>query len=158
MPRVIPIVLSIALMVFALADCTQTPDNRVRGIPKWAWIVLIVLIPWVGALTWLLVGKDRGRGGFGNASPRPVRRSGPLAPDEDPEFLRKLDEDIRRERRERQRREQELRDHKTQDPESRDHNGGHHDGPAQEQRPQGDEKPTDDPREEPKDPGDQSPE
>lgn len=101
MARVIPVVLSIALTVFALADCIQTDEDRVRGIPRWAWIVLIVLVPWVGPLTWLLAGKDRGRGGFGAPNPRPVRRSGPLAPDEDPEFLRKLDEDIRRERRER---------------------------------------------------------
>lgn len=101
MARVIPVVLSIALTVFALADCIQTDEDRVRGIPRWAWILLIVFVPWAGPLTWLFIGKERGRGGFGNPNPRPARREGPLAPDEDPEFLRKLDEDIRRERRER---------------------------------------------------------
>ncbi|NMA76044.1 MAG: PLDc_N domain-containing protein [Actinomycetales bacterium] len=102
MARGIIAVLSIALTVFALADCVQTEDDKIRGLPKWAWIVLIVLIPWVGPITWLFVGKDR-------ASPeghgRP-RRQGPLAPDEDPDFLRKLDEDIRRERREKRQRDQ----------------------------------------------------
>ncbi|MFE5775794.1 PLD nuclease N-terminal domain-containing protein [Brachybacterium sp. NPDC056505] len=102
---------SIGLTIFALADCVQCENAQLRGLPKWAWIVLIVLLPWVGPLTWLLVGKDRedgtagpfgprgwqpGQGGAGS-SPRPR----PLAPDEDPDFLRKLDEDIRRERRER---------------------------------------------------------
>ena len=103
MARGILAVLSIALTVFALADCVQTQDDKVRGVPKWAWIVLIVLIPWVGPLTWLFVGKERswGRGSSGSPSPR---RDGPLAPDEDPDFLRKLDEDIRRERRERRER------------------------------------------------------
>ncbi|WME22034.1 PLD nuclease N-terminal domain-containing protein [Brachybacterium sp. GU-2] len=104
MARGILAVLSIALTVFALADCVQTQDDKVRGVPKWAWIVLIVLIPWVGPLTWLFVGKERswwGRGSSGSPGPR---RDGPLAPDEDPEFLRKLDEDIRRERRERRER------------------------------------------------------
>ncbi|GAA1295344.1 MULTISPECIES: PLD nuclease N-terminal domain-containing protein [Brachybacterium] len=94
-------VLSIALTVFALADCVQTVDDKVRGIPKWAWIVLIVLLPWVGPITWLVVGRER--------APEPdarPRRDGPSAPDEDPEFLRRLDDDIRRERRERQQREQ----------------------------------------------------
>ena len=106
MARGILAVLSIALSVFALADCVQTEDDKVRGLPKWAWVVLIVLIPWVGPITWLVVGRERGIG-LGNAggSPRP-RRQGPLAPDEDPEFLRRLDEDIRRERREQHRREQ----------------------------------------------------
>lgn len=103
MPRVLAAVASIALTVFALADCIQTEDSRVRGIPKWAWILLIVLIPWVGPLTWLLAGKHpagASPGGHGTA-----RRPGPTAPDDDPEFLRKLDEQIRRERRERERRE-----------------------------------------------------
>ena len=103
MARGIMAVLSIALTVFALADCVQTQDDKVRGVPKWAWIVLIVLIPWVGPLTWLFVGKERSWGRGSSGSPGP-RRDGPLAPDEDPEFLRKLDEDIRRERRERRER------------------------------------------------------
>ncbi|ATG54090.1 hypothetical protein CFK41_04360 [Brachybacterium ginsengisoli] len=97
MARGILAVLSIALTVFALADCVQTEDDKIRGLPKWAWIVLIVLIPWVGPITWLFVGKERTRRG-GDGRPR---RTGPMAPDEDPDFLRRLDEDIRRERRER---------------------------------------------------------
>lgn len=102
MARGILAVLSIALTVFALADCVQTEDKKVRGLPKWAWIVLIVLLPWVGPITWLVVGKDRSVPGGGG---RP-RRQGPLAPDEDPDFLRRLDEDIRRERRERKQHDQ----------------------------------------------------
>lgn len=108
MARVIPVVLSIALTVFALSDCIQTTDQHVRGIPKWAWILLIVLVPWVGPITWLLIGKDRGLGA-GGADGRSRGRTGPLAPDEDPEFLRELDEQIQRERRERMRREREER-------------------------------------------------
>ena len=97
MARGILAVLSIALTVFSLADCVQTEDDKIRGLPKWAWIVLIVLIPWVGPITWLFVGKDRSTP-LGGGRPR---RQGPLAPDEDPDFLRRLDEDIRRERRDR---------------------------------------------------------
>ncbi|MDN5819999.1 MAG: PLD nuclease N-terminal domain-containing protein [Brachybacterium sp.] len=95
MARGIIAVLSIALTVFALADCVQTEDEKIRGLPKWAWIVLIVLLPWVGPITWLFVGRERTFGG------EQTRRTGPLAPDEDPDFLRRLDEDIRRERRKR---------------------------------------------------------
>jgi hypothetical protein len=112
MLRAVLAIASIALTIFALADCIQSEDSRVRGLPKWAWIVLIVLLPWVGPLTWLLVGRDRQNGAptpFDNLGGRPggapgSPRSRPLAPDEDPDFLRKLDEDIRRERRERGRR------------------------------------------------------
>ncbi|MDO5661145.1 MAG: PLD nuclease N-terminal domain-containing protein [Brachybacterium sp.] len=117
-------VLSIALTIFALADCIQTDRGRVRGIPKWAWIVVILLAPWVGPITWLLIGKEgglldpegaerrepRSPGPRGHAPRgRGGRRPRPLAPDEDPDFLRRLDEDIRRERREKKRREEETR-------------------------------------------------
>ncbi|MGY5766171.1 PLD nuclease N-terminal domain-containing protein [Brachybacterium sp. DNPG3] len=133
MLRALAAVVSLGLTIFALADCIQTEDRVVRGIPRWAWIVLIVLIPLAGPLTWLLVGKDRsggeprrggpggGDGGWGGGwgggyggdqggrPGRSPRRSGPLAPDEDPDFLRQLDADIRRERRERDRQEREDR-------------------------------------------------
>src|SRR5699024_9130822 len=98
MARGIIAVLSIALTVFALADCVQTEDEKIKGLPKWAWIVLIVLIPWVGPITWLFVGRERSIGGGTQ------RRRGLRAPDEEPDFLRRLDEDIRRERRERRER------------------------------------------------------
>lgn len=104
MPRALLAVASIALTVYALADCIQTDDSRLRGLPRWAWILLVVLVPWAGPITWLLIGKDRSPD-WGGGSGGGARRPGPLAPDEDPEFLRGLDEQIRRERRERERRE-----------------------------------------------------
>jgi hypothetical protein len=118
MSRAIPVVLSIALTIFALADCVQSEDEEVRGIPRWAWIILIVLIPWVGPLTWLFVGKDRKwkerasewstaadpAGGTRRQAPgtSPHGYAGTSAPDDDLEFLRRLDADIRREKRERE--------------------------------------------------------
>lgn len=116
MPRVILTVASIALTIFALADCIQAPVERVRGVPRWAWIILVVLLPWVGPITWILVSRY---GGTPEEKRAAQRRSRPLAPDEDPEFLRRLDEDLRRERRERraqEERERERRQDEGQDP------------------------------------------
>lgn len=121
---------SVAVTIFALADCIQTKDDKVRGIPKWAWIVLVVLIPWVGPITWLVVGKDRSQGNGGPRGGRP-QRQGPLAPDEDPEFLRKLDEDIRRER---LAKEQEEREDQASGEDSPD-DGPDEDGPEPETEP-----------------------
>lgn len=115
MPRAVLAIASIALSVYALTDCIGTEDSRVRGIPRWAWIALIVLVPWVGPITWLLAGKTMrsfsgpGQGArsarrpAGPTSPAPTSRRRSLAPDDDPEFLRALGEQIRRERRERER-------------------------------------------------------
>ena len=108
MIRLLLYVVPIVLAIYALVDCVQTPDQEVRGLPKWAWIALIVLIWIVGPVAWLIAGRDRGTrrrlawpsspgGGTGSArpgSPAP----GPLAPDDDPEFLRRLDWEQRRRR------------------------------------------------------------
>lgn len=134
MPRVLAVVASIALTVFALADCVQTKDDQVRGIPKWAWILLIVFVPWVGPITWIVAGRDRGWNSFGGADrsgggrSRGPHRDRPLAPDEDPEFLRRLDEQIRREKRERIQREQQAR----REQDSRGDSGAGSDGPVSE--------------------------
>ncbi|MDO5501887.1 MAG: PLDc N-terminal domain-containing protein [Actinomycetia bacterium] len=85
MVRVIPIVLAIALAIYALADCIQTDESNVRGIPKIWWIILIVLIAWVGPITWLIAGRERQLPWQGRA-----QRRGPVGPDDDPDFLRGL--------------------------------------------------------------------
>ncbi|GAA1915828.1 hypothetical protein GCM10009775_05390 [Microbacterium aoyamense] len=77
--------------VFTIVDCAVQPPTRHRGVSKPAWIAIVVLIPVLGGLLWLTVGRVR-------QSQIAARR----APDDDPEFLGKLgarsdqDERIRR--------------------------------------------------------------
>lgn len=61
MIRVLPAVLEFALVVFCLVDCVQTDRDRVRNLPKVAWILLILLVPLVGGIAWLVAGRP-GRG------------------------------------------------------------------------------------------------
>ena len=91
-------VLPAALMIYALVDCVQDDEVDRTAVPKPLWVLLIVLIfPYIGPLAWLIVAKV--------AKPRQNRRPSrrqptrPLAPDDDPDFLRHLaDEQLRRER------------------------------------------------------------
>lgn len=87
MVRYLPFLLELALLLYALVDCISTQDLRVRNLPKLAWIAIIVLIPIVGPLAWLFAGRPprEGRSGW-PLRPGPAGR-GPIAPDEDPEFL-----------------------------------------------------------------------
>jgi hypothetical protein len=74
-------VAAVALDIYAAIDCLLTDGRRARGIPKPLWVLVILLIPIIGALLWLTIGKDRSGG---RAQPRR------LAPDDDPAFLRQL--------------------------------------------------------------------
>jgi hypothetical protein len=108
MLRVLPAVIEIGLLLYCLIDCIQAPDGTVRNLPKWGWIVLIVLVPWIGPVAYLIAGRPRREGATSGApwSPpgRPdgrASRPGPRAPrgpDDDPDFLR----DLNRQRREAQ--------------------------------------------------------
>lgn len=71
----------IILTVYSLVDCATTTRNRIRGLPRWVWIFVILLVPVVGPLLWLIVGRAR----------RGARLVRSVAPDDDLEFLKGLD-------------------------------------------------------------------
>lgn len=81
--------LALVFWVFSIVDCAVQPATRHRGVPKPAWIAIVVLIPVLGGVLWFALGRRRGTA-QGNV------RS--IAPDDDPEFLRsinKYDQDAR---------------------------------------------------------------
>ena len=102
----------LALWIYCIFDVIATSDALVRNLPKVLWLLIVVLLPTVGSIAWLLLGRPE-KAGFapGDSSyraepsggrwgparpPAPRRPSGILAPDDDPEFLARLDERTRR--------------------------------------------------------------
>jgi hypothetical protein len=105
-------VLPLLLMLYAIIDCAVDDAIERTGLHKVIWILIIILIPYVGPLAWTIVAhlvKPR--------RPRPTsnqRPPHPLAPDDNPQFLRHLAE----EQALRKRREEREKNH-------RDESGGH---------------------------------
>lgn len=83
--------LLIAFWVFSIVDCALQPPTRHRGVSKPVWLLIVILLPVVGGILWLAVGRTKPR------TP-PVFR----APDDNPDFLGRIgtisdqDERIRR--------------------------------------------------------------
>ena len=71
---------ALAFAVYAIVDCALTERARVRGLPRWAWIVMILVLPVLGGALWFLVGNGRAE--------RTRQSPGPIGPDDDPDFLR----------------------------------------------------------------------
>lgn len=90
---VIAAIAVVAVDIFAIVDLALTEPRRVRALNKFLWVLIILALPVIGAVLWMLLGKER------TDSAGQVRT---IAPDDDPSFLRNLrrdedqDERIRR--------------------------------------------------------------
>jgi hypothetical protein len=95
MLRVIAVLLGLAVYIWFVVDVLRTSGASVRTLPKFVWLLIVVLVPLLGGLLWLLGGRPRGQ--------RRRRRRGPTAPDDDPAFLRQLGDEAWVERMKRRR-------------------------------------------------------
>jgi hypothetical protein len=93
MGRLLVFVLAaIVLDVFAVVDIAVIDRRRVRAFSKPLWVVIVLVVPFIGALLWFTIGRSW-------SSPAAQPRS--MAPDDDPAFLNRVhiedqDERIRR--------------------------------------------------------------
>ncbi len=76
---------TVAVYIYALVDAISIHEWRIKSLNKGLWVLIILLLPLIGALLWFTIGKSRGDE-QGTAKRRDARR--PLAPDDDPAFLR----------------------------------------------------------------------
>ncbi|MEU8706073.1 PLD nuclease N-terminal domain-containing protein [Streptomyces sp. NPDC048565] len=92
MLRALIYILPLALTIFAFIDCLNTPEKETKHLPKIAWVFIILLFWVVGPVVWLVAGKVRAvpGGGFG-------RRTTWVAPDDNPDFLRSLKDEDKKE-------------------------------------------------------------
>ena len=100
--------LAVVAWLYAIFDSLTAPADRIRTLPKAIWLIIILLLFDIGAIAWFIWGRPRasvnvrapkspfGWQGHGGPGAGPKQRS--VAPDDDPEFLRRLRDDIRRDK------------------------------------------------------------
>ncbi|GIF67276.1 hypothetical protein Ais01nite_53110 [Asanoa ishikariensis] len=89
-------VAQLVLAVAALISCLSADESEIRALPRIAWVLIILFFPLVGGVAWFLAGRPASRPAAGSRRPgsgfpeneRPRQQ----APDDDPEFLKSLDQ------------------------------------------------------------------
>ena len=104
--------LLLGLWIFCILDVITTPEQDMNHLPKGVWLIIVLLLPDIGSIVWLVVGRDRRAGSARSRTAqsaafpeydRPGRATA-ASPEDDEAFLRQL-----RERADRQRRAHEAR-------------------------------------------------
>src|SRR5687768_1137091 len=113
--------LLIALWLYCIFDVIATDEILVRSLPKMAWLFIVIILPDIGSIAWLALGRPQFAGWRpGDTEGRQTRRV--VGPEDRPDFapgsasgpaddsrLQAWEADLRR-------REQELRREKPEDP------------------------------------------
>ncbi len=89
------VLVGLVLVVYGVLSVVTTPADQVQHLPRPAWLLLVVLLPVVGTITWLRNGRRPGTGSalLPAAVPAPGERPGrarAVSPDDDAAFLRQL--------------------------------------------------------------------
>ncbi len=81
----------VVFTVFTTVFAASANKQEVRLLPRWAWVLLCLFVPFFGGLLYLMVGRPLRTG---PAAPKGKKRV--IAPDDDPNFLRDLSKKIRK--------------------------------------------------------------
>jgi hypothetical protein len=94
-------ILEIVLAMVALISCLSAYPGEVRVLPRFVWVIIIVLFPLVGSTVYLLAGRPlpqtKERASIwraGTVFPE-AKQPRQVAPDDDPTFLKALDAQTR---------------------------------------------------------------
>jgi hypothetical protein len=90
-------IINLVLTAAALISCLSAEEGQIKALPRIAWVIIILLFSPIGAIAFFIAGREHAprpqtwpQGtGFPEAQ-RPRRDHRPVAPDDDPEFLRQL--------------------------------------------------------------------
>jgi hypothetical protein len=91
------------LWVYCIFDVIATDEALMRNLPKIVWLIIVIVVPDIGSLAWLLLGRPL-RAGYlpgdtstrAESSSRHPTRQRPMAPDDDPAFISRLGDEAAR--------------------------------------------------------------
>ena len=103
MLRVLLVIVLLGVYIASIIDVIRTPSSESRRLPKYVWLLLVIVLPVLGGAMWWLLGR---------VWPERGRRSRKMAsPDDDARFLRQLDDEAWQRK---------MRDRRSQSPDGED--------------------------------------
>jgi hypothetical protein len=83
--------LLLGLWLFAIFDVIATDSALCRNLPKALWLILVIIIPDVGSIAWLVLGRPVNAGYRpGDTTYRAPRRA--IGPEDSPAYLSRSEE------------------------------------------------------------------
>lgn len=89
--RNLAVLVVIGLTVYCVIDIIRSTPAERLGVHPALWVAFVILVPLLGVLAWLAVRWSRRTAVAGPAGDAPRRRR-TTGPDDDPDFLRGLDD------------------------------------------------------------------
>ncbi|CAN2223809.1 Cardiolipin synthase N-terminal [Candidatus Nanopelagicaceae bacterium] len=80
------VIASLALTLYTFIDCARRDETEIRKLPKWGWLLAILLTGIFGPIAYLVVGRNP----LNNAPKKFKPQKRILPPDDDPDFLKGL--------------------------------------------------------------------
>ena len=82
----------LVLWVFCILDVISTEEALCRSLPKYLWLFIVIILPDVGSIAWLLLGRPAGAGfrlGSQVGVYKPQKRA--IGPEDSPDFLASME-------------------------------------------------------------------
>jgi hypothetical protein len=49
--------IALAVWVFCIIDVITTPEGQTRNLPKFGWLILVIILMDIGSIAWLIAGR-----------------------------------------------------------------------------------------------------
>jgi hypothetical protein len=75
MLRVVLIIVLLGIYIASIIDVLRTPSAESRRLPRFVWLILVIVLPVIGGALWWLLGRvwpQRGAEGGDDDSPEPA--------------------------------------------------------------------------------------
>lgn len=76
----------ILIWAYAILDVITTDSSDCRNLPKFAWLIIVILLPEIGSLAWFLAGRPQ------RVRYRPASTAAPMGIEDRPDWPARADE------------------------------------------------------------------